>query len=89
MRAGTEERLERPSDRCAGCIDLGDRLVGLDLEREVEPAGGGELDEEVVEQRHPGGDVRLAAAGNEPGAAHSSARSMSAPSARRRSSMRS
>ena len=89
VRAGGEQRQEGASDRGSRRIHLGDRLVGLDLEREIEPAGGRELGEQVIEQGHARGDVRLAAAEREPGAAHSSARSMSAPSARRRSSMRS
>ena len=42
-----------------GRVDLGDGLVGLDLEREVEAAGGRELDQQVIEQRHARGDVRL------------------------------
>ena len=87
--AGAKQRCERLADRRTGGIDLGDRLVGLDLEREVEATGGGELDEQVVEQGHAGRDIRQAGSRGEPGAAHSSPRSISAPSARSRSSMRS
>ena len=78
-----------PPDRGSGRVHFGDGLVGLDLEREVEPARDRELGEQVVEERDARGDVHLAAAGCEPGAAHSSPRSISAPSARSRSSIRS
>ena len=86
---GSQQRRERLTDRGPGCIDLGHGLVRLDLEREVEAAGPGKLDQEMVEQRHPGRDVREAGSRCDPGAAHSSPRSISAPSARSRSSMRS
>ena len=86
---GASSGEHRPPERGSGRVDLGDRLVGLDLEREIEPARGRELGQQVIEQRDARRDVRLAASGCEPGAAHSSPRSMSAPSARSRSSIRS
>src|SRR5258707_242978 len=86
--AVAKQRCESVTDRRTGGIDLGNRLVGLDLEREIEATRGGELDEKVVEQGHPGRDIRQAGSRGEPGAAHSSPRSISAPSPRSRPSMR-
>ena len=70
-------------------VDLGLRIVGLDLEGEVEPSGAGELAEQVVEHGDSGRDVDRSRALGDPRAAHSSTRSIIAPSAWRRSSIRS
>ena len=85
----TQEWCECLAEGGPGGVDLGRRLPRVDLEREIEPPGGGELGEQVVEERYTRRDVGLAAAGSDAGAAHSSSRTMSAPSARRRSSIRS
>src|SRR5262245_45589299 len=56
-----EEWPERPAERPAGLVHLGLRLVGRELEREVEASRGREQRDEVVEDRQAGLDARLAA----------------------------
>ena len=85
----SQERRDCPPQCGAGSVDLGGRLSRVDLEREIEPSREGQLGEQVIEERDAGRDGRRAAARRDPGAAHSSSRTMSAPSARRRSSIRS
>lgn len=89
MRARSEQQGDRRSERRTGRINFGGRLARVDLERQVEAACAGKQREQVVEHREAGCDVALARSGQEAGTAHRSARSMSAPSARSRSSIRS
>ena len=87
-----EQRPERLPERGSGSVDLGLGLVRRDLEPDLEPAGGGELAEQVVEDGDARGDAARAVTAADLGRAllhQSSARSIEAPSARRRSSMRS
>ena len=81
-RHGSAER-----DACG--VDLGLGVVRLDLEREVESARARELGEQVVEDRHAGRDVRRARPLGDARTAHRSTRSIDAPRACRRSSIRS
>ena len=80
---------ERLAERTTGGANLFLGVSGRDLEREVERRVGGEQHEQMVEHGDAGRDVRGPGAVREPGAAHSSVRSIDAPSARSRSSIRS
>ena len=91
--------VERLSERAPGCRDLRLGLSGRDLEREVERRVLREQSEHVVEHRDTRRDLSLAGAVDVdasvelPGlirlAHYASTRSIEAPSARRRSSIRS
>ena len=72
--------IARPSAGARG-VHLRLGIVRLDLQREVEPAGAGELGQQMVEHRQAGRDVRGPGAVGDARTAHSSARSIDAPSA--------
>ena len=89
VRALRQPGRDCPAQRRAGSVDLGLRVVGVDLERDVETGSARELGQQVVEDGNARRDVRRAGAVLDAGAGQSSARSTLAPSARRRSSIRS
>ena len=90
---GVEQRAESLSERGSGRAHLRLGLVGRDLELQLEAPGPSELREQMVEDGDSRRDAALGAAPERNGrsalAGHRSVRSIEAPSARSRSSMRS